>query len=1105
MFAIEAFSPKIFWNYSTDEQGPLQNPTLPSKPATPSPYTLTTLAGMSNVSGDGGPSVNAQLNHPRGLFCHYNMISNNYELYFCDTNNIRIRKINLQNGIIETVISDRDNVLPSVNDGRLSNLAFPTSLALSSENITEGNVSMVKTTAFVSDGTKIIKASWSELVSCSPGTTCKSKIDLREIEVPINFRNAASVTAYRNPKQKYRTEWLFVDSYNAIITKNYYEFSGPEIVPTRLTLNFAGSSSKAFTGFVRPEKVFADVNNDRLYVTDLDAGVVYQFSSILSGTTLTLNHQFPISAPGGMSFTRNGTILISGRGTSRLYEISKKNELLLYMGSRPGFDGDGGRAKDARINSADDLNYCDGNLYIADTFNSRIRKVSFDSNIIETFAGNYEYSESGIGTSVVLNDPTSLSYNPQFPNEVLIADTNSNVIRSLDLTTNNLQTVAGNYNPGRVNSSNIIRPQCAVRGPNRELYICDTYNHRVLVKYENGTEETIAGIIGSSGYSGDGYYAKDAKLYTPTSIALNKLGEIFIADSDNNRIRKIDKDGIISTVIGIGDPKNPCPRSSQYIQMPVTTACVIHPTSLQFDNEGYLYLSDVGHHMIRKASPDLTTVYIIAGNGLTEYVRDSGITATSASLFSPRGLFVTNNGDVLIADTRHHLIRIVTKKDSLISTIIGTGLRGDSNSFENATLNNPFSVIVTKNNDIIFCENSNNKIKKLSCTQGLYGVLCEPQMDQKIVIFISVIAATVALAICCVITIVAVQCYYNMKKRKSFHRLREPLVYQLEERLLPISNVTINKTKKLGSGSSGTVYLGYWDEVLVAAKKVEKSTLTEREVEFYKKLRNPHIVTFISTNTNGREGSMYLIMEYMGGGSLRKYIYSLSKGTEKCTFVDKLCLLKGVLIGLKYLHENNITHRDLKPDNILLDERHQIAKICDFGTTLKTSANLQEETTLGTPAYLPLDGVTSKKPSTKVDVYAFGKVMWELLFERSLEQASSSHEAPIPFNSAVSCFTWISDNPLVGIQYKDESNEDECFKQIEAHSEIVWEYCKVMKDCLSQNVEQRPTIFKILNLCKLWIGRLDESKKVVSNVHGTTLTSSYVNVALTENYVPIEL
>lgn len=481
-----------------------------------------------------------------------------------------------------------------------------------------------------------------------------------------------------------------------------------------------------------------------------------------------------------------------------------------------------------------------------------------------------------------------------------------------------------------------------------------------------------------------------------------------------------------------------------------------------------------------------------------------------------------DNGDVLIADSRHHLIRIVTKKDNLISTIIGTGKRGDSISFENATLNNPFSVIVTSNNEIIFCDNGNNKIKKLTCAPGLSGILCEPSMDQKIVIFISVIAATVVLAICCVISIVTIQCYYNIKKRKSLQQLREPLVYQLEERLLPISNVTIDKTRKLGSGTSGTVYLGYWDEILVAAKKVEKSSLTEREVEFYKNLRNPHIVTFYgvkeeeeeenqeiknegkelyddTTSTNGHhEGSMYLIMEYMGGGSLRKYIYSLSKGTEKCTFVEKLCLLKGVLIGLKYLHENNITHRDLKPDNILLDERHQIAKICDFGTTLKTSANLQEETTLGTPAYLPLDGVTSQKPSTKVDVYAFGKVMWELLFEKSLEEASYTHEPPIPFYSAVSCFAWISDNPSVGIQYKDETNEDECFKQIEAHSEIVWEYCKVMKECFSQSVEKRPTIFKILNLCKLWIGRLDESKKVI--------TSRAMNViAVTENYVPLDL
>lgn len=152
-------SMRTFWNPPSTlpftKYGAQQNPSSPSKPSSTAFYKLSTLAGMSNVSGDGGLGVDAQLNHPRGLFCHYNMLTNNYELYFCDTNNVRIRKINLQTGIIETVISDRDDVLPAVNDGRLSNLAFPTSLALSSDFVQEGNVTLVITNAFMSDGTKV--------------------------------------------------------------------------------------------------------------------------------------------------------------------------------------------------------------------------------------------------------------------------------------------------------------------------------------------------------------------------------------------------------------------------------------------------------------------------------------------------------------------------------------------------------------------------------------------------------------------------------------------------------------------------------------------------------------------------------------------------------------------------------------------------------------------------------------------------------------------------------------------------------------------------------------------------------------------------------------
>src|SRR5437016_2322939 len=216
---------------------------------------------------------------------------------------------------------------------------------------------------------------------------------------------------------------------------------------------------------------------------------------------------------------------------------------------------------------------------------------------------------------------------------------------------------------------------------------------------------SVAGT-GTATFSGDNGLAVGAAVARPFAMAADAAGNILIADADNHRVRRIDSHGIITTVAGNGE------QGYFGDNGPATSASLDTPTAVAVDSSGNIYIADSGNHRVRMVSNGTITTF--AGNGTAGFSGDGG-TATSASLHRPRGVAVDNNGRVYIADTKNHVVRMVSA--GTISTIAGIGEQGffgDNGPATSSALDTPSSVAVDASGNIYIADSNNHRIRKLS-------------------------------------------------------------------------------------------------------------------------------------------------------------------------------------------------------------------------------------------------------------------------------------------------------------------------------------------------------------------------------------------------------
>jgi len=346
-----------------------------------------------------------------------------------------------------------------------------------------------------------------------------------------------------------------------------------------------------------------------------------------------------------------------------------------------------------------------GNLYIADTKNHRIRKVS--GGAITTAAGNGTggfTGDSGLATSAQLAFPYGVAVNAA--GDLLeIADTGNNRIRSVS--GGAIATVAGNGTAGfggdngPASTGQLNDPESVALDALGNLFIADRGNERVRVV----SGGVIATAAGGHDYVGDGGPPADAQLYYPYGVAVDSSGDVYIAEEYGNRIRKVSQ-GVIETVAGKGI------KGFGGDNGPAGEALFNQPEAVAIDSVGQIYIADRGNHRVRKVANGIVTT--VAGDGTAGFGGDNG-PATSAQLNSPYCVAVNAAGDLFIADTENHRIRKVA--GGIITTLAGDGktdFSGDGGQAVNARLAFPWGVAVDIEDNLYIADSGHNRIRKVS-------------------------------------------------------------------------------------------------------------------------------------------------------------------------------------------------------------------------------------------------------------------------------------------------------------------------------------------------------------------------------------------------------
>ena len=408
-------------------------------------------------------------------------------------------------------------------------------------------------------------------------------------------------------------------------------------------------------------RLFADV---ALSQTGSDAIRVWRTAT--GGWTLDPGTGEPF-ASGGEALASNGARYTLTLGLNGVWTASPVAELCVAslagtirtlggMAGLAGYAGDGGFAVDARLDNPFDVAVdAAGYVFVADRYNHRIRMIGPDG-IIATFAGTGDAGFGGDGgpsTEADLNRPVGVAVDAA--GYVYVADRLNHRIRRIT-TDGTIETIAGtgtdgySGDGGPATEAQFDEPTGVAVDTAGNVYVADSQNHTVRRIGLGGTIETIAGT-GSFGYTGDGGPATQARLTFPLDVAADASGSVYVADTFNQRIRRIGTDGTIETIAGTGTEGYGGDGG------PAIEALFDNPSGVAVSAAGYIFVADWGNHRIRRIAPD-GTIVTFAGTGVGGYGGDGGA-AVQAQLLASSGVTVDAMGRVYIADASSHRVRVV--------------------------------------------------------------------------------------------------------------------------------------------------------------------------------------------------------------------------------------------------------------------------------------------------------------------------------------------------------------------------------------------------------------------------------------------------------------
>jgi sugar lactone lactonase YvrE len=620
---------------------------------------ITTFAGTGagDFGGDGGPANAAALNTPFELLVH------DGSLYIADASNNRIRKVDLASGIITTVAGTgaagfNGDGIPATT----AQLNTPRSIGVDGVTdelyISEFNGHRVR---------RVDLATGMITTVAGTGVAGFNGDDIPATTAQINAPRGIAVDA--------RTNDLYITEHNGHRVRKVVRATGIITTVTGTGLpGFNGDGIQATAAQVNtPNGVRVD--DEAFYIAEVNGHRVRKVD-LATGTITT----------------------VAGTGV-------------------PGFSGDGGPASLARMNGpvftlADDV----GQAYVSEFFGNVVRKID-PANVITTVARNLprDVGDGGPATDARILVPHGLALDSTAAS-LFLSDAVNNRIRKVDLVTGIITTIAGTGaaafggDGGPAAAARINGPRgIALDAASRNLYIADRANQRIRkVDLTTGIITTVAGT-GVAGFNGDGIPATTARISSVHDLVVHG-GQLYLADTDNERIRMVDLiTGIITTVAGTGI------GGFDGDGIPATAAQVNRPFGVAVDSNT-LYIADRANHRIRRVDLVSGIISTVAGTGTSGYNGDD-IQATAAQLNEPQGV-VGGAGSLHVADFGNNRIRRIDLATGMITTVAGTGdaaFGGDGGRGTAARISGPrVGLAVDPSGNVYFSDSSNDRVRRLN-------------------------------------------------------------------------------------------------------------------------------------------------------------------------------------------------------------------------------------------------------------------------------------------------------------------------------------------------------------------------------------------------------
>ena len=488
------------------------------------------------------------------------------------------------------------------------------------------------------------------------------------------------------------------------------------------TLDGAGSSAR----FVYPYAIAVDATGN-LYVTDIGSQTIRKVTpsgsvSTLAGTAGVAGDMdgagtaAQFNSPQGIAVDATGNVYVADTDNSSIRKITPNGTVSTFAGF-PGQSGSSdGSGEGARFNFPCGLSVdAAGNVYVADFGNSTIREINPGAAVI-TLAGTAGQAgvADGARAAARFNHPGGVAVDAA--GDIYVVDTSNQTIRLLTAA-GNVTTIAGNPGIGGKTDASGTGARffypfgIAVNSSGTSVVVADTGNHIIRSVTSSGSVGTIAGAIGQAG-SADGA-GTSAMFDYPDGLAADSSGNVYVADHGNNEIRKISASGSVSTLAGqAGNPGSADGSGG--------AARFNGPTGVAVDPSGNVYVSDPGNSTIRKITSSGTVTTLAGSAGTAGSADGSG---SAARFNNPEGIAVDVAGNVYVADTNNNTVRKITPA-GVVTTLAGVaGQTGSTDgSGSSARFNGPYAVAVDGAGNVYVADYFNSTIREITAAGNVITV-----------------------------------------------------------------------------------------------------------------------------------------------------------------------------------------------------------------------------------------------------------------------------------------------------------------------------------------------------------------------------------------------